>query len=64
MNGNGIDFINSKNGKISDSHEQLLNLIYKINLKRSDKYIALSNLSISYPCKNIKKSHKHNKKIE
>ena len=64
MNENGIDFINSKNSKISDSHEQLLNLIDKINLKRSDKYIALSNLSIYYPCKNKKKSHKHNKKIE
>ena len=33
----------------------------KINLKRSDKYVALSNLSIYYTWKNIKKSYKNNK---
>ena len=31
----------------------LLNLKDKINLKRSDKYVALSNLSIYYTWKNI-----------
>ena len=39
----------------------LLNLSDKINLKRSDKYAALSNLSIYYTWKNIKKSYKNNK---
>ena len=34
-----------------------LNLPDKINLKRSDKYVALSNLSMYYTWKNIKKSH-------
>ena len=33
----------------------LLNLKDKINLKRSDKYVALSNLSIYYTWKNILK---------
>ena len=33
----------------------------KIILKRSDKYVALSNLSIYYTWKNIKKSYKKNK---
>ena len=32
----------------------MLNLSDKINLKRSDKYVALSNLSIYYTWKNIK----------
>ena len=47
-------FMNSKNSKISDPHRLLLNLTDKINLKRSDKYVALSNLSIYYISKNIK----------
>ena len=29
----------------SDPHRLLLNITDKINLKRSDKYVALSNLS-------------------
>ena len=36
------------------------NFQIKINLKRSDKYVALSNLSIYYTWKNIKKSSKDN----
>ena len=47
--------MNSKNSKTSDPHRLLLNLTDKINLKRSDKYVALSNLSIYYTIKNIKK---------
>ena len=54
-------FMNSKNSKISDPHRLLLNLTDKINLKRSDKYVALSNLSIYYTSKNIKKLYKNNK---
>ena len=34
-------FMNSKNSKTSDPHRQLLNLSDKLNLKRSDKYVAL-----------------------
>ena len=41
-------FMNSGNRKTSDLHIILLNLSGKINFKRSDKYIALSNLSIYY----------------
>ena len=33
--------MNSKNRKTSDSHRLLLNLSDKINLKSSDKYVAL-----------------------
>ena len=38
--------MNSKNSKTSDPHRLLLNLIDKINLKRSDKYVAISNLRL------------------
>ena len=39
-------FMNSENSKTSDSHRLLLDLTDKIDLRRKDKYIALSNLSI------------------
>ena len=57
-------FMNSKNSKTSNPsnpHRLLLNLSDKIDLKRSGKYVALSNLSIHYTWKNIKKSYKNNK---
>ena len=47
--------MNSKNSKTSDRHSLLLNITEKINVKRSDKYVALSNLSIYYTWKNTKK---------
>ena len=53
-------FINSENSKTSDPR-LLLNLTDKTNLKRSQKYVALSNLSIYYKWKNIKKLYKNNK---
>ena len=56
-------FINSENSKTSDSHRLLLNLTDKVNQKRSGKYVALSNLSIYYIQKNIKKSYKNKIKI-
>ena len=54
-------FMNFENSKTSDPHKLLLNLADKINLKRTDKYVALSNLGIYYTWKNIKKSYKKNK---
>ena len=47
-------FMNSKNSGTSDPHWLLLNLTDKIKLKRSDKYVALSNPSICDTWKNIK----------
>ena len=41
-------FMNSENSKTSDPHRLLLNLSDKTNLKRSDKYVALSSLSILF----------------
>ena len=46
--------MNSKNRKKSDPHRLLLNLIDKIDLRRKDKYIALSNLRIYCTWRNIK----------
>ena len=54
-------FMNSGNNKTSNLHRLLLNLSDKINLKRSDKYVALSNLIIYYSWTNIKKPYKNNK---
>ena len=54
--------MNFENSKTSDPRRLLLNLTEKMDLKRKDRYIALSNLSIYYAWKNIKKS-KMNKKF-
>ena len=51
----GIIFMNSKNSNTSHPHILLLNLSDKLYFKRSDKYVAVSNLSI-YVGK-YKKSH-------
>ena len=57
-------FMNFEDSKISEPHRLLLNLTDKTDLKRKDKYIALSNLSIYYTWKNYIrkiKSYKNNK---
>ena len=53
-------FINSENSRTSEYHVLLLNLTNKIDL-RSEKTVALSNLSIYYTWKNIKSSYNNNK---
>ena len=45
--------MNFKIRKTSDPYRLLLNLSDKINLKRRDKYVALSDLGIYYTWKNI-----------
>ena len=54
-------FMNSKNSITSDPHRLLLNLTDKINLKRNDKYVALSNHCIHYIWKILKMSSKNDK---
>ena len=54
-------FMNSEKKKTFDSHRLLLKLSDKIDLERSGKYVALSNLRIYYTWRNIKKSYKNNK---
>ena len=53
--------MSSKNSKTSNLYRLLLNLINKTNLRRKDKYIVLSNLSIYYTWKNIKQSFKRSR---
>ena len=48
-------FMSSENSKTSHPHRLLLNPGNKIDFRRKDKYIAVSNLSINYTWKNIKK---------
>ena len=55
----GTMFINSENSKTTDPDGLLLNLSYKINLMRIDKYVAASNLSIYCTRQNIEKSNKN-----
>ena len=57
----GTIFTNSGNSKTSDLHRLLLNLSDKINIKRKDKFVALSNLSIYYTWKIIKNLYKNEK---
>ena len=52
-------FMSSKKSKTSDPHTLWLNLTGEIDLRRKDKYIALSNRSMYYTWKNIKKSDKN-----
>ena len=53
-------FVNSENSKTSNSRRILLNITDKTELRGKDKYVALSNLSIYYAWKNIKKSYNNN----
>ena len=53
--------MNSDNSKTSHPYSLLLKLEGKINLNKNDKYVVLSNFSIYYTWKSIKKSYKNNK---
>ena len=56
-----ITFMNSEIIETSDPQTLSFNLSDKINLKISDKYVALSNLSIYYTWRNIKRSYRNNR---
>ena len=49
-------FMNSENSKTSKPHVLILKLTDKLNLRRDEKSIVLSNLSIYYTWKNLKSS--------
>ena len=50
----GAIFMNSENSRISEYHVLVLKLTDKLDLRRVQKIVALSNLSIYYIWKNIK----------
>ena len=54
-------FINSENSRTLECHVLLLQLTDKLDLRRGQKTVALSNLSIYYTWKNIKSSYNNNK---
>ena len=54
-------FMNSENGRNSEYHVLELKLADKLALRRGQKSIALSNLSVYYTWRNIKSSYKNNK---
>ena len=54
-------FINYEKSKTSKAHILMLKLTNELDLRMSEKIIALSNLSIYYTWKNMKSSHNNNK---
>ena len=54
-------FMNSENSRTSEYHVLVLKLADKLDLRRGQKSVALSNLSIYYTWKNIKSSYNNNK---
>ena len=53
-------FMNSENSKTSEPHVLILKLSDKLDLRRGEKIIALSNLIIYCTWKNIKSSYNSN----
>ena len=54
-------FMNSENSRTSEYHILVLKLTDKLDLRRGQNTVALSNLSIYYTWKNIKSSYNNNK---
>ena len=54
-------FMNTENSKTNEPHKFPLNLSQRLDLRGSNKHVALQNLSIYYTWKNIRKQYKHNK---
>ena len=54
-------FMTTESSKKNESHKLVLNLSQKLDLKSSNKHVALQNLSIYYTWKNIRKQYKNNK---
>ena len=54
-------FMNSENSKTSEYYVLVLKLTDKLDIRRGQKSVALSNLSIYYTWKNIKSSYNNNK---
>ena len=57
----GTIFMNAENSRISQHHVLVLKLTDKLDLRRGQKTVALSNLSTYYTWKNIKSSYNNNK---
>ena len=54
-------FMNSENSRTSECHVLLLKLVDKLDLRRGQKSVVLSNVSVYYRWRNKKSSYKNNK---
>ena len=50
-----------ENSKTNEPHKFVLKLSQRLDLRSSNKHVALQNLSIYYTWKNIRKQYKNNK---
>ena len=57
-------FMNSKNSRTSEHNVLVLKLTDKLDLRRGQKTVTLSNLSIYYTWKNVKSSYNNNNKFK
>ena len=55
--------MNKENRKENEPHKFVLNLSQRLDLRSSNKHVALQKLSIYYTWKNIRKLHKNNTRI-
>ena len=54
-------FMDSENSRTSEYHVLVVKLTNKLDLRRVQKTVALSNLSIYYTWKNVKSSYNNKK---
>ena len=53
-------FMNTENSKMNEPHKFLLNISQRLDLRSSDKHVALQNMTIYYTWKNIRLQYKNN----
>ena len=53
--------MNIKNSKTNEPHKFVLNLSQRLDLRSSNKHVAIQNLSIYYTWKNVRKQYNNNK---
>ena len=53
--------MNTENSKMNGLHKFVLNLSERVDLRSSNKHVAIQNLSIYYTWKNIRKQYKNYK---
>ena len=54
-------FMSTESSKSNEPNKFVLNLSRRLDLRSSNKHVALQNLSIYYTGKNIRKQYKNNK---
>ena len=54
-------FMNTEDSKTNEPNKFVRNLSQRLDLRSSNKHVALQNVSISYTWNNIRKQYKNNK---